>query len=69
MQLLECSGCQQEFTKTLETTVLMGYLLCSTQVCLVEAVQELVGLFVACVLWQDSLGEQKSKGLNGASYL
>lgn len=56
MQLLGYSGYQQGFHKTQDTIVLIGDLLCSPQLCLVEAFQELVGLFVACVLWWDLLG-------------
>lgn len=47
---------QQGFHKTQDTLVLIGDLLCFTQFCLVEAFQELPGLFVARVLWRDSLG-------------
>lgn len=69
VQLLGYSRYPQGFVKTQETIVLIGDLLCSTQLCLVEAFQEPVSLFVACVLWQASLGERKSKDLNRASYL
>lgn len=52
-----------------EIITLVVDFLCSIQLCLVEAFQELLGLFVARFLGLDSLGQQKGKDLNGASHL
>lgn len=56
----------QRITKNAGNNSLVGDLLCSTELCLEDAFQELVGLFVAYFLWLYSLGQQKSQDLNRA---